>query len=149
MLLSVGGQTGGRSLGIVDSDHAASELERKNAVATFEIQRGHSDALKSYYGYNYFFLSEAGHYPNVLPQGGSLKRREHMIYGGVIWQATSHIGFSPGIYLDYIDNQNPPDDEDEDNEIDSEEHVQDLIGKLAFPFEYAFSETARMTLKKE
>ncbi|HQH27479.1 MAG TPA: TonB-dependent receptor [Oligoflexia bacterium] len=139
LLLSAGGQDGERALRSPESA-VTSQLERAHAGATFEVQFRHTDAFKTYYGYNYFYLSEIGLYPNVLPLGGELKRREHMIYSGIIWQISDQIGISPGVYLDVIDNRYPADEEE------IAERVEKLLAKITMPLEYSFSPRAKMTV---
>lgn len=122
------------------TDDDERRLSRYHLRTRAELERSLSEKLTLWGGHTYLRLLERDRRPRDLTLDRSMTRREHTLYTGVTWRLSERVVFWPGLYLDFIDNR---DDQSFANLRDDD---RGMVGKMAFPVEFAFASGARLTI---
>lgn len=115
-------------------------LTRFNGYGTVEAERTLQDDIDVWFGARYFYLDERDRRPREPLLDREITRREAMIFGGVSWQLSERLLMWPGLYIDFINNNDrfpfdPAESENDDG----------FVGKLNFPFEVRLWNNATIT----
>jgi hypothetical protein len=112
------------------------DIDRSSNIFDVEFTHDLTPTMQLWGGARYMYLSETNSVASHEQSEGELLRREPIIFSGVLLQLSDSVVFWPGVYLDFLNNQDSITPADEDPDTDDDAKSSAVVGKVGLPIEY-------------